>query len=57
MSWPSVESRIGPKWGFGLTPGELLTISKTNPYPDNEKPPWGFRLEKFLEPKSLKSPR
>jgi len=20
------ESRIGPKWGFGLTPGELLTI-------------------------------
>jgi len=44
---PSVESRIGPKRGFGLTPGELLTKSKTNPYPKSEKPPWGFSPEKF----------
>ena len=35
----SLESRIGPKRGFGLTPGELLTISKTNSYPKSEKPP------------------
>ena len=34
-----VKSRIGPKRGFGLTPGELLTISKPNPYPKSEKPP------------------
>jgi len=34
-----VEPRIGPTRGFGLTPGELLTISKPNPYPKSEKPP------------------
>jgi len=51
----TVESRIGPKRGFGLTPGELLTISKTNPYPKSEKFPWGVNPEKFRNPKSLKS--
>jgi len=35
----SVESRIGPKRGFGVTPGELLTTSKPNSYPTSEKPP------------------
>jgi len=35
----TVESRIGPERGSGLTPGELLTISKPNPYPKSEKPP------------------
>ena len=34
-----VESRFGPKRGFGVTPGELLTISKPNHYPKSEKPP------------------
>ena len=33
-----VESRFGPKRGFGVTPGELLTISKPNPPPKSEKP-------------------
>jgi len=36
---PPVKSRFGPKPGFGGTPGELLTISKPNPYPKPEKPP------------------
>ena len=36
---PTVESRCGPKRGFGETPGELLTISKPNPYPQSMKPP------------------
>jgi len=54
---PPVESRIGPKRGFGVTPGKLLTISKTNPYPKSENPPWALRPETFLEPKSVKSPR
>jgi len=31
----AVETRIGPKLGFGWTPGELLTISK----PKSENPP------------------
>jgi len=31
--WLSVESRIRPKGGVGLTPGKLLTLSKLNPYP------------------------
>jgi len=30
---PSVESRIGPKGDFGLTPGGLWTLSKPDPYP------------------------
>jgi len=34
-----VESRFIPEWGFGATPGELLTISKPDPYPKSEKPP------------------
>jgi len=34
-----VESRFGPKRGFGVTPGKLLTIRKPNPYPKSEKPP------------------
>jgi len=33
----SVESRTGTTRGFGLTPGELLTISKTTPSPKSEK--------------------
>jgi len=37
----AVESRFGPKRGFRVTPGELLTISKPNPYPKSEKPPAG----------------
>ena len=35
----TVESRFGPKPGFGVTLGKLLTISKPNPYPKSEKPP------------------
>jgi len=35
----TVESKFGPKRGFGVTPGELLTSSKPNPYPKSEKPP------------------
>jgi len=35
----AVESRIRPKLGFGSTQGELLTISKPNPYPKSKKPP------------------
>jgi len=33
------ESRFGPKRGFGVTPGELLTVSKPHPYPVFEKFP------------------
>jgi len=36
---PPVESRFGPKRGFGETPRELLTISKPNHYPKSVKPP------------------
>ena len=35
----TVESRIGPKRGFGSTQGELLAISNPNAYPKSEKPP------------------
>jgi len=48
------ESRFGPKRGFGVTPGGLLTISKPNPYPKSEKPPSAERVHKT---ESLKSPR
>jgi len=34
-----VESRFGPKRGFGLTPGQLLKKGQPNPYPKSEKPP------------------
>ena len=34
----SDEFIIGPNRGFGLTSGELLTISKPNPRPKSEKP-------------------
>ena len=30
---PTVEFRLGPKTGLGLTPGELVSRSKLNPYP------------------------
>jgi len=50
----TVESRFGPKLGFGVTPGELLTISKPNPYTKSEKTPSAERVHKT---KSLKSPR
>ena len=43
----AVESRIGPKRGFGLTPDELLTISRPNPYPKSEKFP---ARKKFSNP-------
>jgi len=43
----AVESRFGPKRGFGETPGELLTISKPNHYPKSEKPP---RRKGFTKP-------
>jgi len=46
--YTTVESRIGPKRGFGFTPGELLTRRKTNPYPKSEKHPWGLSPEYFL---------
>jgi len=45
---------IWPKRGFGLTPGELGTISTPNPYPKSEKAP---SAEMVHETKSLKSPR
>jgi len=35
----AVESRFGPKRGFGVSPGDLLIISKPNPYSKSEKPP------------------
>jgi len=35
----AVESRFGPKRGFGETPGELLTISKPSHYPKFVHPP------------------
>jgi len=52
----TVASRFGPKRGFGVTPGELLTIrvSKPDPYPKSEKPPGRQRPERF---QTLKSPR
>ena len=50
----TIESRFGPKRGFGVTPGELLTIRNPNPYPKSEKPPSAERVHKT---KSLKSPR
>ena len=34
-----VESRFGLMRDFGVTPGELLTISKPNPYPKSDKHP------------------
>jgi len=37
----SIESRFGPKRGFGDTPGELLTISKPNHYPRFVNPQGG----------------
>jgi len=39
VSIHTVESRIGPKRCSGLTPGEVLIISRPNPYPKSEKPP------------------
>jgi len=35
----TVESRIRPKGRFGLTPGELSTLSKSNPYPKSVSTP------------------
>jgi len=34
-----VESKIGPIGGFGLTPGKLLILSKSNPSPKSEATP------------------
>ena len=39
LSSHAVESRFGQKWGFGETPGKLLTISKPNHYPKCVTPP------------------
>jgi len=35
----TVEPRIRPKGGFGLTPGKLLTLRKPNPYPKSVSTP------------------
>ena len=46
----TVESRFGPKRGFGFTPGELLTMSKTNSYPNLRNPQAGTGRKSVSKP-------
>jgi len=45
----AVESRIGLKWGLGVTPDELFTRSKSDTYPKSESTP----ARKFLSNPTL----